>query len=243
MIDVMSQSQSASKSLSQPVVQQFWATNFYALPWPEHAQQAPGLLEYLYQLRDEQTGNIASGISPAVKSSEGLYESDFDLLARDHPGIVKFREFAARAVARAVSHVNGGELQPSQIRVEFLDSWYHITNAGGFHDCHGHGGCSWCGIYYLQAGSSGQRTGAGAANGANRFYSPLSRGGTYLDYGAKYLTLSHVDPPIADGTLILFPSYLMHSGLPYTGEQDRVIISFNSRSVPAPGVVLGGDSR
>jgi hypothetical protein len=32
------------------------------------------------------------------------------------------------------------------------------------------------------------------------------------------------------GTLVLFPAYLLHSGLPYKGDRDRVILSFNSRS-------------
>lgn len=222
----------SSAAPSQPVVQQFWATNFYALPWPEHAQQAPGIIEYLYQLKDEQSANIDSSIATSAKSAEGLYESDFDLLAREHPGIVKLRAFIGGAVARAVSHVNGGELPPSRIRVEILDSWYHITNDGGFHDAHSHGGCSWCGVYYLQIGDSGRRSTGGAPNGANRFYSPFARGGTYKDYGAKYLDATYIDPPLADGLLLLFPSYLVHSGLPYRGDKDRIVIAFNTRSVP-----------
>jgi hypothetical protein len=50
-------------------------------------------------------------------------------------------------VQQAVAHVNGSQLDPSRIRVEIRDSWFHITNSGGFHDAHTHGGCSWCGIY------------------------------------------------------------------------------------------------
>ena len=90
-------------------------------------------------------------------------------------------------------------------------------------------GCSWCGIYYLQIGESGQRSDGGAPNGGNRFYSPLRVGGGYKDFGNQYLDFNFVDPPIQDGLLILFPSYLMHSGLPYHGEKDRIVISFNSQ--------------
>ena len=32
-----------------------------------------------------------------------------------------------------------------------------------------------------------------------------------------------------DGTLTVFPSYLLHSSWPYIGKKDRVVISFNSR--------------
>ncbi len=216
-------------------VQQFWATNFYAFVWPEHPAESPGIIEYLYQLRDEQSSNIASGVAPAAKSSFGLYESDFDLLARDHPGLDKLRLFVTRCVQQAVAHVNGPELGPSQIQVEIRDSWFHITNSGGFHDAHFHGGCSWCGIYYLQIGDSGQRTELGAPNGGNRFYSPLWKGGQHQDYGNNYLNLGFVDPPMSDGMLLLFPSYLLHSGLPYQGDQDRIVISFNTRSNPVQG--------
>jgi uncharacterized protein (TIGR02466 family) len=131
----------------------------------------------------------------------------------------------------AVSHVNGGKAEPSRIEVEIPDSWYHITNDGGFHDAHYHGGCSWCGIYYVRLGDSGQKSGKGAPNGGSRFYSPHCGGGIYKDYGNKYLDSAYADPPVSDGTLLLFPAYLLHSGLPYRGEQDRIVIAFNSRSL------------
>jgi uncharacterized protein (TIGR02466 family) len=213
-------------------VQQFWATNFFAFGWPEHETEAPGIVAYLYELRAAQQSNIASGIAPGAKSPYGLYESDFDLFDRDQPGLHKLKTFVDRCVQQAVAHVNGSQLDPSRIRVEIRDSWFHITNSGGFHDAHCHGGCSWCGIYYLQIGDSGQRTNSGAPNGGNRFYSPLAGGGRHQDYGNSYLNLSYVDPPMSDGMLLLFPSFLMHSGLAYQGEKDRIVISFNSRSYP-----------
>lgn len=193
------------------------------------------IVEYLYQDRDKQQANIASGIAPAAKSNYGIYESDFDLLDRDHSGIKSLKAFIGDdALQQTVSHVNGGVVPPERIENEFRDSWYHITNNAGFHDAHVHGGCSWCGIFYLQAGESGQRVGAAAPNGGNRFYSPHWTGGAYSDYGNQYLANVYVDPPIQDGTLLLFPSFLKHSGLPYRGKTDRVIISFNSRSNVRP---------
>jgi len=35
--------------------------------------------------------------------------------------------------------------------------------------------------------------------------------------------------PLEDGLLVLFPSYLLHSGLPYRGGKDRVLIAFNAQ--------------
>ncbi len=216
---------------NQVGVQKLWATTFYVFQRPDHAAEAPALVEYLYRLRDEQQAVIASNVAPSAKSAAGLYESDFDLLSRDHLSMRKLREFIIRCTQMAVSHANGGQAPPSRVDVEIPDSWYHITNDGGFHDAHFHGGCSWCGIYYVRLGDSGKQGASGAPNGGSRFYSPLGAGGMYKDYGNKYLDSAYADPPVCDGTLVLFPSYLLHSGLPYRGEQDRIVIAFNTRSL------------
>lgn len=63
-------------------------------------------------------------------------------------------------------------------------------------------------------------------NGGSRFYSPIPLG--YRDFGNRYL-FEEMDAPIQDGLLILFPSYLRHSGLPYHGTRDRIVIAFNAR--------------
>ena len=211
------------------VVKQFWPTTFYSRLWSEHAQEAAAIIEFLYSVRSGETNRIASGVAPAAKSSTGLFESNFNLFAADHLGLNKLKAFIGETVQMAAAHANGSRTEPRRLRVGVVDSWFHITNQGGFHDAHFHGGCSWCGIYYLQIGESGQRTDGGAPNGGNRFYSPLRVGGGYKDFGNQYLDFNFVDPPIQDGLLILFPSYLMHSGLPYRGEKDRIVISFNSQ--------------
>jgi uncharacterized protein (TIGR02466 family) len=206
-----------------------WATPFFTRQWADHPAEAADILRRLYSLRDAQTANVQSGIAPRAKSAVGLYEGDFDLFADPHPGLRRLARFARDTVRECVRVVNGSEVPAGEVEVEFPDSWYHITNAGGFHDAHHHNGCSWCGIYYLRVGASGPSAGGGAPNGGTRFYSPLAVGGAYQDYGTKYLTTS-VDPPVCDGLLLLFPSYLWHAALPYTGGADRVVVAFNARA-------------
>lgn len=213
-----------------------WPTYFFTRPWPEHGAESPGLIELLYRLRGEAGRNIDSEVAPTAKSADGLFESHFDLFKIDHPGVTKLHAFCRDTVAAAVAHMHS--LKPEgreKLTVEINDCWGHITNGGGYHDAHCHTGCSWCGIYYLQPGQSGQTPGGGAPNGLNRFYSPLQVGGSVADFGNNYLSMSYVSPPAEAGSLLLFPSYLWHSGLPYSGEQDRIVISFNSRTVmPRP---------
>lgn len=208
-----------------------WPTVLYRCKWREHASEAPGIIERLYQIRARYAQNIASEVARSAKSSYGLFESPFDLLETDHAGLKKLRAFIEEALRLAVSHVNGSQVPPERIQPIIVDSWFHITNDGGYHDAHFHAHCSWCGIYYLQAGDCSAAPDQGAGNGVNRFYSPLTFAGAFSDYGNHYLSSNRIDIVPEDGVLILFPAYLLHSALPYRGQKDRIVISFNSQSV------------
>lgn len=211
-------------------VNAFWETRFYLFDWPGHAEHADALTGFLFDLKAAQSRNIESGVAPSAKSERALYEGDFDLFRRTHPSLDALKSFIGVAVQHTVAHVNGAKVAPGRILVEVVESWFHITEDGGFHDVHGHPGCSWCGIYYLKLGQSAPARAGGAPNGLNRFYAPLTQGGAHRDYGSAYLDRGYVDPPVKEGALLLFPSYLQHSALPYRGADPRVIISFNSRS-------------
>jgi uncharacterized protein (TIGR02466 family) len=204
-----------------------WPTILYSSAWPDHARQASAILAHLYELKAAQTANVASGIATSAKSRHGLFESDFRLLESTHSGLVQLKAFLEEAVRMAVANVNNtlGELK--KIRPRIVESWFHITNDGGFHDAHYHNQCSWCGIYYLQAGDCKSTDASGPGNGVNRFYSPLPSGGAYFDYGNSYLSNNRADIVPTDGMVLLFPSYLLHSALAYRGEKDRITISFN----------------
>ena len=212
---------------SELVIKQFWPTTFYSRLSRDHPVEAPGIIEHLYSLRSRESARVASGVAPGAKSSYGLFESNFDLFGEEHPGLSKLKAFIGQTIRMAASHANGSQTEPRQLDVAIVDSWFHITNDGGFHDAHYHGGCSWCGIYYVQVSECGRRADGSAPNGGNRFYSPLRTGGGFKDYGNQYLGFNYTDPPLCDGMLLLFPSYLMHSTLAYRGEKDRIVISFN----------------
>jgi uncharacterized protein (TIGR02466 family) len=204
-----------------------WPTMIFSARWEELDRFGKPLIEHLIELKSQQANRIDSGVAVDSKSQQGLYESNFDLFLDPHPSVANLVRFISNAVATAVAIANDRQVDANSLVVEYVDSWYHISNEGGFHDAHFHHGCSWCGIFYLQVGNTG-RQGSGAPNGGSRFYSPLGLGGGYRDFGNKYLH-SSVDPKVEDGMLLIFPSYLLHSGLPYRGDVDRIVIAFNAQ--------------
>ena len=206
-----------------------WATKIFTMQWPEYEENAPALIRHLYDLQSAENQNIASGLALSAKPKSGLFESRFNLFATQNPELLALTNYIGDALRSVASYVNGGTRPPAMIDVVATESWFHITNNGGFHDAHYHGNCSWCGIFYAQAGDAETPQNQSAGNGTNRFYSPIGTGACYMDYGNAYLRKDYFDVQPVDGQLVLFPSFLLHSALPYTGDQDRIVISFNSQ--------------
>lgn len=65
-------------------------------------------------------------------------------------------------------------------------------------------------------------------NGVNRFFRPYST--SYTDAGQAWMTAnSTIDIVAEPGQLVVFPSWIKHSALPYRGERERYVLSFNSK--------------
>jgi hypothetical protein len=118
--------------------------------------------------------------------------------------------------------------------------WLQIANGHAFHETHVHGNCSWSGVYYVQAGdaSASKESHQGRQpNGNTRFYAPNMEylTGGHGDYGNLYSHNSSWDSYAQDGKVAIFPSHITHMAFPYSGRNDRVIVSchaqmFNSNS-------------
>lgn len=220
--------------MTEIAIQNAWPSTLFLCDWPEHARRAAAIERHIRARAAGFETPVASRIATSAKPEAGLVESPLDLFdTTTDDDLGALIEWMAACIRHCVAQVNGSRVSPDAIEVEFCESWFHITNEGGFHDAHIHGNCSWCGIFYLTAGNSGEVPADGAAsagNGINRFYSPISTGGMVRDFGNAYLGRSYLDVQPKNGRLVLFPAFLLHSALPYRGEADRIILSFNSRT-------------
>jgi uncharacterized protein (TIGR02466 family) len=119
-----------------------------------------------------------------------------------------------------------------KMNMEVVGAWFQIQNGHGYHETHTHGNCAWSGVYYVQVDDDEKRENNktfGVMNGITRFYGHHMDviGGGYMDSGNLYLQSTSFDSKPEQGVLCIFPSHLKHMAMPYEGEKDRIILSFN----------------
>jgi hypothetical protein len=184
----------------------------------------------------------ARGAAPAA-----FFASDDDLLDRVRlPEWQDFVRFIVASLRDTVTRANAhawpadGRARGLDLRIALRGMWFQCANAGAFHEVHTHGNASWSGVYCVQVDPDERRTAHpvhGAANGVTRFYGPPFQllGGAHVDLGNAYLQPPHVEVAPVPGQLVLFPAWLPHQALPYAGELDRIIVSFNASVHAATG--------
>jgi hypothetical protein len=90
-------------------------------------------------------------------------------------------------------------------------SWFELANQGGYHGVHNHGTTGYSSVCYIDYDKS--------AHTPTQFVSPFHNflTGELLQYG----------PEVEEGSIIFFPSSIMHYTEPNTSEIERTILSFN----------------
>jgi hypothetical protein len=180
--------------------------------------------------------NVMRVTDPMAKEG-AFYASADDLLKRvDLPEFSALVQFIAAAVQSTAQQANAGVWPEGRhgLQLELTGVWFQVQNGAAFHDVHTHGNCSWSGVYYVQVDPPAQRVAQpqfGALNGATRFYSPLFPllGGAHMDMGNAWLQNATLDVAPVEGELIVFPAFLPHKAMPYVGERDRIVVSFNAQ--------------
>jgi len=107
-----------------------------------------------------------------------------------------------------------------------IEAWANVSRAGHANAAHHHGGAFWSGAYWVDAGEPG-------AGGELELHDPR---GILAAFAAPHLRIalpgclsaggSDFLAPVS-GTLVLFPSWLVHSVRAYRGERPRVSLAFN----------------
>ena len=200
-----------------------WTTPLFVTELSDHEFLKDALLAHIYQRQQEQGSAVDSEV--AVQAKHNLSESRLDFLEDEVPEVMELRRMVEELIAEVAFEVNQQHWpEDCEVYAHIIESWYHITKNGGYHDAHSHPNCSWCGIYYLDPGEANLE----GRNGINRFYDPRVNAEHYADPGTAYLGgQGFWDFAPKEGQVVIFPSYLKHSALPYFGQKDRVVVAFN----------------
>jgi uncharacterized protein (TIGR02466 family) len=213
---------------------QLWSTPMGVHRW-EQADAINPLLVRIFQ------GMRAT--DPLAAPDAAFYASRDDLLLRirlsEWEQLVRFIVDGIRQTVVLANQIAWPEAKPG-LQIALRGIWFQIANQGSHHDVHTHGNCSWSGVYCVQVDDLAQRKAhprLAATNGVTRFYGPHFNhlGGAYMDFGNAYLQSAHLDIEPVPGQLIVFPSWLPHQAMPYDGQQERMIVSFNASVHAATG--------
>lgn len=174
--------------------------------WPEFEQHKQKIIDLC--LHQERPNTIESGIGTPIKSN--IWESTFDFLTAN-PEVKELYQWCGKSVADFSSIVNKKN-QEAMI----TSSWAHVTRPNGYHGPHRHPWSAWSGIFYVCADDE--------SSGYNQFhkYFDMPRIPGYEFWEETFII------PFKPGSLVIFPSTMLHYAPPYLGKDYRIVIAFNS---------------
>jgi len=124
---------------------------------------------------------------------------------------------------------NGGGFAPARLGWT-VTAWANVNRAGHLNRPHGHGGAYWSGVYWVEDGGAAEDP---ALGGLLELSDPR---GILPLMTAPHLRFA-LDDCLSDGaartvrpqagTMLLFPSWLVHAVTPYRGTHPRISIAFN----------------
>ena len=174
--------------------------------WTEFDNYKKDIVDLCLKLEIPKT--IESNIAVSAKSD--LWESSFDFLEKQKD-INNLKLWLIQESTALINNFNN-----SNYRAVITESWAHVTRTGGYHKPHYHTGSTWSGIFYIDSENN--------KGGSNNWYLPY--------YMERQPGLEFVDSMYTvncqPGTLVLFPSMILHDADVYQGTQPRIVISFNS---------------
>ncbi|HSC46619.1 MAG TPA: putative 2OG-Fe(II) oxygenase [Gammaproteobacteria bacterium] len=195
----------------------------------------PGMNAVNSRLRDlflqwEADSNRKRLSEPTRVIKVGVYESDFQLFARDHPDLKMLATLCLQHLGYLVAKLNGySNDEMSRLRI-YHHSWYHLTRNGGYTAAHNHPMASWSGVYCVDPGDPAPDNVVN--NGTLRFLDSRTIGNGYMDRGNAYLespySIADLAYNLQAGMLLLFPSYMVHEVAPYFGKRERITVAFNA---------------
>jgi uncharacterized protein (TIGR02466 family) len=160
-----------------------------------------------------------------VRSNIGGWHSDTDML---HWGGQAARQVADAAVrlAKRMSHFNETTVEDYDWPVEM---WANVSGQGAANLAHTHPGNLWACVFYVDfGGAPTEQTGGEFFLEDPRFPLTAMHTTAFRMKGVDGHAQQHMrDFRLEPGDMVIFPAWLRHGVLPYSGGRERISIAIN----------------
>ena len=198
----------------EPVVLGF-ATPVFLHRWPE-AERTPvnaALKAAILARRDQTSGEKISNV--------GGWQSNSDMMSWEVPEVARLKDWINRAYGAVMCSELGTEGFHSRYNIT---AWANVNQSGDYNRSHLHSNNHWSGVYYVETGRLDPTV---MPNGAIEMVDPRPAATVFGLPGHDIPSTWTIHPDA--GVMLMFPSWIRHSVLPFRGEGPRISIAFNLR--------------
>jgi uncharacterized protein (TIGR02466 family) len=166
--------------------------------------------------------------TPSHIPQDETFESRFNLFLWPEACVQELRRFVLDTVACTVIETTTLTSE-DMARLKFHNhTWFHVSRYAGSFIAHNHPMASWSAVYCVRAGEvvpshpqSGLLRFLDTRQGANAFADPAN-----LPLHRAY-ALRPLEIRLAEGQMVVFPSYVFHEVTPYYGSGTRITVATN----------------
>ena len=201
----------------------------YAVPLAE-VQLAPcealnRELEALFLAREDEEHRNPT---PSHIPQRETFESRFNLFQWPDDCVQQLRRFMLDGVARTVMAATTLGTQDLARFKLHNHTWFHITRHAGSFISHNHPMASWSAVYCVRAGEA---VPGRPDSGLLRLFDPRQGAHAFRDPANANLRPAFAHHPLelrlAEGQMVVFPSYLYHEVTPFYGRDLRITVATN----------------
>jgi len=186
----------------------------FATKLPAYDHHRQGLLDFFDVLRGERGDRVHRSNQGGWHSEENLYQLDNE----------NTQWLAKRIVQIAAQGIK--EVAKTDVKVQMVAMWANINEAGDWNAPHHHLPADWSGVFWakteIEKRDKRGKKDKKVRDGDLLLFDPLPM-------ARRFRRASTISFQPKDGTLLLFPSYLMHMVAPHMTDEPRVSVSFNLR--------------
>lgn len=177
-------------------------------------EHQPALIEEFLAMR-ERDASVA-------KSNQGGWHSPETLFQSKHPSVVWMVRTLFEATVAAVRQVG---MHPEDEHLAMTGCWANINEAGDWNAPHLHLPDVWSGVFYVDVNAPQGAQRRSENDGDLIFVNPMPLGNKL----GRPATRARKP---RNGTMFLFPSYLLHMVAPHFDDKPRISVAFNMKFKP-----------